>query len=356
LNSKLFVSGEGDNTLGYRNMPEGTTFVKHRDKIKVGHVELQVLHTPGHTPESISFLLTDIGGGSDIPMGLFTGDFVFVGDVGRPDLLEKAVHVEGSTELGAKQMFASIQSVKDLPDYIQIWPGHGAGSPCGKSLGAVPMSTLGYEKHNNWAFKQANEALFVEELTSNQPAPPHHFAQMKQINQFGHDHYTPYTVYPSLDRSRRAFDIRTKEAYHGGHAKGTVNIPFDKNFINQIGWYLNYEEEIDLIGDVADIEKARHVLQLIGYNLVAGYRKPQSDIVTESIHSADLTGDEENILDVRNNEEWNRGHLPQAVHIPHGKLAITDVPFDYDDKIYVHCKYGVRSSIAIGLLEEKGYT
>lgn len=356
LNSKLFVSGEGDNTLGYRNMPEGTTFVKHHDKIKVGNVELQVLHTPGHTPESISFLLTDIGGGSDIPMGLFTGDFVFVGDIGRPDLLEKAVQIEGSTELGAKQMFESIQFVKDLPDYLQIWPGHGAGSPCGKALGAVPMSTLGYEKQNNWAFKQENEALFIEELTSNQPEPPHHFAQMKNINQFGHNEYTPYGVYPSSDQSRRAFDIRTKEAYHGGHTKGTINIPFNKNFINQIGWYLNYEEEIDLIGDVADIEKARYTLQLIGYDLVAGYRKPQSQIVTESIHSADLAGDEENILDVRNDEEWNRGHLPQAVHIPHGKLAITDVPFNYDDKIYVHCQSGVRSSIAIGLLEEKGYT
>src|SRR5699024_137311 len=164
-----------------------------------------------------------------------------------------------------------------------------------------------------------------------------HFAQMKNINQFGHNEYTPYGVYPSSDQSRRAFDIRTKEAYHGGHTKGTINIPFNKNFINQIGWYLNYEEEIDLIGDVADIEKARYTLQLIGYDLVAGYRKPQSQIVTESIHSADLAGDEEKILDVRNNDEWNRGHLPQAVHIPHGKLSITYVQFNYYDKLFVHC-------------------
>ena len=85
-------------------------------------------------------------------MGLFSGDFIFVGDIGRPDLLEKAVKVEGSSEIGAKQMFKSIESIKDLPDYIQIWPGHGAGSPCGKSLGAIPTSTLGYEKQTNWAF------------------------------------------------------------------------------------------------------------------------------------------------------------------------------------------------------------
>ena len=113
-------------------------------------------------------------------MGLFSGDFIFVGDIGRPDLLEKAVKVEGSSEIGAKQMFKSIESIKDLPDYIQIWPGHGAGSPCGKSLGAIPTSTLGYEKQTNWAFSENNEATFIDKLISDQPAPPHHFAQMKK--------------------------------------------------------------------------------------------------------------------------------------------------------------------------------
>ena len=109
LNAHIHVSKEGDNSLGYKNMPDNTHFVGHDDIIKVGHIELKVLHTPGHTPESISFLLTDIGGGSSVPMGIFTGDFLFVGDIGRPDLLEKAVSVEGSTEIGAKAMFKSIQ-------------------------------------------------------------------------------------------------------------------------------------------------------------------------------------------------------------------------------------------------------
>ncbi len=355
LNANIYVSGEGDDQLSYKNMPEHTNFVKNQDIIQVGNIKLEVLHTPGHTPESISFLLTDEGGGSSVPMGLFSGDFIFVGDIGRPDLLEKSVQMEGTTEIGAKQMYQSIEGVKNLPDYIQIWPGHGAGSPCGKALGAIPMSTLGYEKINNWAFNVTDESKFVETLTSNQPAPPHHFAQMKKINQFGMNMYQPYDVFPSLDNARIAFDLRSKEAFHGGHTEGTINIPYNQNFINQIGWYLDYENSIDLIGDKSTVEQAAHTLQLIGFDNVAGYRLPKSEILTQSIHSVDMTGKEEYILDVRNEEEWNNGHLDQAVNIPHGKLLNENIPFNKEDKIYVHCQSGVRSSIAVGILENKGF-
>ncbi|MDW8555042.1 persulfide dioxygenase-sulfurtransferase CstB [Staphylococcus xylosus] len=355
LNANIYVSGEGDDQLSYKNMPEHTNFVKNQDIIQVGNIKLEVLHTPGHTLESISFLLTDEGGGSSVPMGLFSGDFIFVGDIGRPDLLEKSVQMEGTTEIGAKQMYQSIEGVKNLPDYIQIWPGHGAGSPCGKALGAIPMSTLGYEKINNWAFNVTDESKFVETLTSNQPAPPHHFAQMKKINQFGMNMYQPYDVFPSLDNARIAFDLRSKEAFHGGHTEGTINIPYNQNFINQIGWYLDYENSIDLIGDKSTVEQAAHTLQLIGFDNVAGYRLPKSEILTQSIHSVDMTGKEEYILDIRNEEEWNNGHLDQAVNIPHGKLLNENIPFNKEDKIYVHCQSGVRSSIAVGILENKGF-
>lgn len=355
LNAAIYVSGEGDDQLSYQNMPDQTHYVKHQNQIKVGHIKLEVLHTPGHTPESISFLLTDEGGGSQVPMGLFSGDFIFVGDIGRPDLLEKAVQMEGSTEVSAEQMYHSIETVKELSDSIQIWPGHGAGSPCGKSLGAVPMSTLGYEKMNNWAFNETNKVTFIETLTSNQPAPPHHFAQMKKINQFGMNLYHSYNVYPSLNKDNLAFDLRTKEAFHGGHTKGTINIPYNKNFINQIGWYLNYNQPIDLIGDKEILEEAVHTLQLIGFDYVSGYRLPQSLTMTSSINSSDITGKEQHILDVRTEEEWQNGHLSQAIHIPHGKLMIEDIPFNKEDKIYVHCQSGVRSSIAVGILEDKGF-
>lgn len=355
IHANIYVSGEGEDELSYKNMPQQTHFVKHQDTIYVGNIKLEVLHTPGHTPESISLLLTDEGGGSNIPMGLFSGDFIFVGDIGRPDLLEKAVQMKGSTEIGAKQMYQSINNIKNLPDYVQIWPGHGAGSPCGKALGSIPTSTLGYEKINNWAFNATDEATFIETLISHQPEPPHHFAQMKKINQFGTKLYQPYIVSPSLNHDRIAFDLRNKEAFHGGHKQGTINIPYNKNFINQIGWYLDYDKDIDLIGDKATVEHATNTLQLIGFDSVAGYRLPKSEIQTQSIYSADMTGEEEYVLDVRNDEEWNQSHLEQAVHISHGKLLNESIPFDKNDKIYVHCQSGVRSSIAVGILEYKGF-
>lgn len=355
LNTQIYVSGEGNGTLGYKNMPDNTTFVKDNDEIDVGNIKLKVIHTPGHTPESISFLLIDRGGSSSVPMGLFSGDFLFVGDIGRPDLLEKAVQVSGSTEVGAKQMYQSIQKITALPDYIQIWPGHGAGSPCGKSLGAVPISTLGYEKVNNWAFKAMDEATFIAELTTDQPDPPHHFAQMKKINQLGYKFFKPYIVYPAQDKSLQTFDVRTRSAYHGGHQLGVINIPFDKNFINQIGWYLDYEQPINIVGDHQIVQEIAYVLQLIGYDFVQGYLEPTDEVITQHVHSKDITGNEKNVLDVRNDSEWNQGHLNQAVHIPHGKLLETEVPFDTNEPLYVHCQSGVRSSIAIGLLEKKGF-
>lgn len=356
LNATIYVSGEGDESLGYRNMPVTTQFIKQGDEISVGHIKLKVLHTPGHTPESISFLLTDEGGGATVPMGLFSGDFLFVGDIGRPDLLEKAVQVHGSTEIGAKQMYQSIEMAKSLPDHIQIWPGHGAGSPCGKSLGAIPMSTLGYEKQTNWAFNQPDEATFIKQLTTDQPAPPHHFAQMKYINQHGFDLYKPYVVYPSTTEETLAFDLRDKEAFHGGHKAGTINIPYHQNFINQIGWYLDYEKDIQLIGDRETVQMATHTLQLIGYDRVSSYQLPKTETMTTSIESSEITGQEKNILDVRNNAEWQSGHYAQAVHIPHGQLLKAEIPFAKDEPLYVHCQSGVRSSIAIGILEHKGYT
>ena len=149
----------------------------------IGNIKFEVLHTPGHTPEHISLLLTDTVA-ADKPMGLFTGDFIFAGDIGRPDLLEKAAGILDSAELGARQMFDSLQRVRNLPDYLQLWPGHGAGSACGRDLGAVPSSTMGYEKLFNWAFSLEEDSL-VRELLQGQPEPPRYFAEMKRVNRVG---------------------------------------------------------------------------------------------------------------------------------------------------------------------------
>ncbi len=177
--AEMYLSAEGGKGWEYEFTHKG---VKDKDVIKLGNLLFEVLHTPGHTPESISLLLTDTPASME-PVMLFTGDFVFVGDVGRPDLLEKAAGVVGTADAGAVAMYKSIQKFNALSDFIQVWPGHGAGSACGKSLGSVPSTTVGYEKARNWAFQYSNnEKGFVKYLLTDQPEPPKYFAKMKSLN------------------------------------------------------------------------------------------------------------------------------------------------------------------------------
>ena len=181
----LLLSDEGGADWKYRFAKEdGATLVTGGDQFMVGNLRFDVLHTPGHTPEHITLLVTDTPA-TDQPMGAFTGDFIFVGDVGRPDLLEKAAKVEGTMVAGAKTLYASIERFKRLPDYLQLFPGHGAGSACGKALGAVPTTTLGYEKLANWGLTAADEAEFIQMVLAGQPEPPTYFAEMKRINKEG---------------------------------------------------------------------------------------------------------------------------------------------------------------------------
>ena len=151
--ARLYLSGAGPAAWQYAYAAEaGATLLRDGDAFTVGTLRLEVLHTPGHTPEHLSFLLTDTGSAAT-PMGIFTGDFVFVGDVGRPDLVEKAAGQAGTTEGAARQLYQSLQRFRALPEYLQVWPGHGAGSACGKALGAVPQSTVGYELRTNWTLE-----------------------------------------------------------------------------------------------------------------------------------------------------------------------------------------------------------
>ena len=189
----LLISGEGgaDGTPGWLDQHSSGSSYNHRwvldgETFSIGNIEFKVVHTPGHTPEHISFLVTDHGGGADSPMAILSGDFLFVGDLGRPDLLESAAGQVGSMEPSAKKLFQSIQLIDDLADHLQVWPGHGAGSACGKALGAVPTSTIGYERRFNGALSlSGDEGRFVEEILSGQPEPPLYFANMKRLNRDG---------------------------------------------------------------------------------------------------------------------------------------------------------------------------
>ena len=356
LGAKAYVSGLGGEDWQYKDV-EAERLVEG-DVIKVGNVKLEVLHTPGHTPESISFLLTD--NQSDIPMGLFTGDFIFVGDVGRPDLLETAAGVKDSTAIGAKQMYQSLKKMADLPDYIQIWPGHGAGSACGKSLGAVPVTTLGYERVNSWAFQYEDEESFIQALTSEQPEPPYYFKEMKRINRDGVRPYSAEPVMPVAELTAPIIlDLRPKEVFAENGSKG-INVPYNKKFLSFAGWYLNYEEPLQLIGNFEVVQQAADELKLIGFDTVTGYL-PGNKVNGpgyEQIESADFKRKDKegiNILDVRTQKEWDDSHFEGAKHLHFGKLLAEDIPFSQDDRIYVHCQSGVRSAIAMSILERLGY-
>ncbi|MFW5828578.1 MAG: MBL fold metallo-hydrolase, partial [Alkalispirochaeta sp.] len=158
--ARLLLSDEGGPDWLYEFEHEG---LHDGDRIMMGKVAIDVVHTPGHTPEHITFVVTDTAAG-EAPTLALTGDFVFVGDVGRPDLLEQAAGISGTQETGARQLYRSLQHIRELPEYLAIWPGHGAGSACGKSLGAVPSTTLGYEGATSWAFRAPDERSFVGQI------------------------------------------------------------------------------------------------------------------------------------------------------------------------------------------------
>ncbi len=179
----ILLSAEGGPDWSYDFISEARPLA-HGDRITIGNVTLDVVHTPGHTPEHLTFLVTD-GAVANLPIAAVTGDFIFVGDVGRPDLLEKAVHVKGTMEAGARTLYRSLQAFNRHEEWLQIWPGHGAGSSCGKGISAVPHSTLGYERRFNWAFRTADEASFVSHVLEGQPDPPTYFAAMKRVNKAG---------------------------------------------------------------------------------------------------------------------------------------------------------------------------
>ena len=337
--AQLYLSRYGGADWSYR-FPEqvAVRLVGEGDTLQVGNIRVQVLHTPGHTPEHISFLITDTKA-ADRPIGIFTGDFVFVGDVGRPDLLEKAAGVAGSMEAGARDLYRSMQRFRELPDYLQVWPGHGAGSACGKALGAVPQSTVGYEKLFNPAFAAESEADFVDFILAGQPEPPKYFAMMKQLNRDGPAllkdaplRWLSAAQLEELKADVTLIDTRPASVFIKGHVPGAVNIPYNKSFITWAGWLAPYDRELLLIVDAqTSAEQIARDLALIGLDKVRGFvpsaelagrghLQSTKTITTEQIDSM-LDKPDVLVLDVRGRSEYEAGHMPGARNIPLGYLA-----------------------------------
>ena len=369
--AKVLLSGEGGADWQYDFEHESLT---DDDSFKVGNLRFDVIHTPGHTPEHICFVLTDLPS-SEEPVMLFTGDFLFVGDVGRPDLLEEAAGVEGAREVGAHQMYESVHKLDFLPDYVQVWPGHGAGSACGKALGAVPSTTLGYERRVNWAYRTTDEAEFVAELLDGQPEPPKYFGTMKIWNREGPkvlqslprpNRLDPASFKRTIDRGAQVVDARDKFAYAGGHLRGSYNIPDSSDFSTWAGWLLDFERDVVLIAPDHRVDDLVARLVRIGCDRVIGYlpdieRLSDTGVELETVRQRtvgdvhdDVASGTVSVLDVRSASEYGDGHIDGAVNIHAGRLPDHLAEIPRDREVVVHCETGFRSSIASSVLLAHG--
>ncbi|MEZ4423404.1 MAG: rhodanese-like domain-containing protein [Gemmatimonadota bacterium] len=353
-------------------------WLRHGDAFHVGHIRLEAVHTPGHTPEHLSFLVTDEGGGASEPMGIASGDFVFVGDLGRPDLLETAAGVAGAMEPSARRLFASATRFLELPDWLQVWPGHGAGSACGKALGAVPESTVGYERRFSAALDvvQRSEQEFVDYILSGQPEPPVYFAEMKRLNRDGPPLLGALPEPGRLDAAglRAAVadpgtvvvDTRAdRAAWMRGHLAGSLYAPLDKTFPTIVGSYVTLEQKVVLIVDEERVQEAVLDLVRIGYDHVPGWADPSlladaTDLVsTDVIDMAELERRRHRAgaltLDVRRLDEYEAGHVPGALNIAHTRLRLREGEVPKDREVLVYCRTGARAAPATALLERDGY-
>ncbi len=389
--TKVYLSDEGDADWKYSwihqpaesGKPYDYQLLRDGDVFAVGNIDIKAVHTPGHTPEHLSFLVTDRGSGAEKPMGIATGDFVFVGDLGRPDLLEQAAGMHGVQEPSARRLYSSLPRFTELQDYLQVWPGHGAGSACGKALGAVPMTTVGYERLYNASLgaAESGEQAFVDAILSGQPEPQMYFARMKRDNKAG------VPVLGRLPRPVRlsateleqkvedgvlVIDTRANRAgYMANHIPGSLYAALNKAMSTYVGSLVEDETQpIILIAEEGGVEQAVRDLVRIGYDNIQAYATPatlerffaQGGPVEEVTHLSfeDVEAQRHDpnvaIIDVRYASEYNAAHVPGAVNASYTRLpAYVKDRIPQGKTLIVHCQTGARSAPAASYLAAQGY-
>ncbi len=384
LGARVYLSDLGDPDWKYAWASDPTydvSLLKDGDTFRIGKIELRVMHTPGHTPEHIAFMVTDFGGGADEAMGMLSGDFVFVADLGRPDLLESAAGYRGMMEPSARTLYHSVQGFLELPDYLQVWPGHGAGSACGKALGAVPETTVGYERRFNAAIAAAGrgEDAFVLSILEGQPEPPLYFARMKRDNKEGprilgglpHPRgLSPAELIELADRADVAVvDTRTdRSAFMAGHLPSSLYAPMDRTFNTIVGSFVEAGVPIYLIIDDNKVEEAVRDLVRIGLDDVVGYATPETlaevalSLPLATIEVIDFERALEisrqpatHLLDVRRMSEFRAGHLSGARCIAHTRLVARADEVELGARQLVYCRTGSRAAAASALLRRLGH-
>ncbi|MGM9471497.1 MBL fold metallo-hydrolase [Pseudarthrobacter sp. YS3] len=368
----IYVSGEGGPDWQYGFDGER---LFDGDRITLGNITIQAVHTPGHTPEHLSFLVTD-GAFSDQPGYLLSGDFVFSGDLGRPDLLDEAAGGIDTRFAGAKQLFASLRDkFLTLPDYVQVHPAHGAGSACGKALGAIPSSTVGYERLYAWwgPYLAGNdEQGFIDELLEGQPDAHAYFGRMKRENREGPAVLGGRAPLKELDNADVArelaedkvtfIDTRSNSQVHQGTVTGSLNVPAGKSVASYGAWVVNPETENPLVLLAADQEQAQdmwdHLIR-VGIDNVAGFVTNLDGLPLSTpklIQPADLADfDAAMVLDVRNRTEHAAGHIPGSHQLSGGRVMWHLDELPTEGTIVTYCQSGVRNSVAASALRRAGY-
>ncbi len=376
VGARVLVSAEGGAdwqskwVSGYNHqlLHDGDTF-------NLGAISIRAIHTPGHTPEHMSYLVQDGATGRAVPIGLISGDFVFVGDIGRPDLLETAAGIQGVSQPSARDLFASLQKFTKLPAHLQVWPAHGAGSACGKALGAVPQTTVGYELAVSPIMQLlGNERAFIDDILAGQPEPPLYFARMKQLNRDG------VPVLGALPKPEVINDIRSHAsdwerpgtvvidtrpwaAFRDGHLPGALYAPLGKMFAMVVGSYAKPQEKIVLVCEPASSEAIIRDLVRIGYDSIIAVVPPAamgSATKTEStpevsVQSAAGEVGKTFILDVRGSSEHALGCVEGSCNLPYTRLMTGLDRIPRGGKVLVHCALGGRSAAATAMLRRLGY-
>jgi hydroxyacylglutathione hydrolase len=382
----VYASKEGGPDWQYEWLIHGHyshRLLGHGDQFAVGFIEVRAVHTPGHTPEHLSYLVRDAGSGAEDFIGLASGDFVFVGDVGRPDLLERAAGIVGVMEPSARAQFMSIQrEFRPLPEFLQVWPAHGAGSACGKSLGDVPTSTVGYELRTNRSIQAAavDDRTFIDFILSGQPDPPLYFARMKRDNRRGPELLSAPPSPSPLAASDLAgienrtdiavLDTRSRDAFFEGHLAGSLLTELDYQFCSIAGCYVPEGMPIYLVIDETRLDEAVRALVRVGLDRIVRYVTPETlgeyernggtlrrtTTIDMGTLEADRVAGRAHMLDVRGQAEFEAGHVPDAVHVPHTRIGASADTLPRDKPLVVYCRSGARAAAAVAMLERLGFT
>ena len=352
--------------------------LKHEDVIELGNIRLKVLHTPGHTPESITLLVSDTTRAEE-PWLALTGDTLFVGDMGRPDL----VGLEAARGLADHMYDTLTQKILPLNDSLMIYPGHGAGSLCGKSIGSMKSTTLGFERKYNPALSPREREEFVEYAVSGLPEQPGNHTRIKAVNRKGPQplgvvEQRPITIRESIPHFQRGtglLDTRSKEAYVQAHIPGSVHLEADAQLSNRIGFVFPPDVPVILLlSDPSEYEQVVYSLARVGYDNVVGYLSEGLDVWEKMglpLTAGDIkdleprelhqllqsctNGDCPVVVDVREPWEYRQGHVPGAILIPLGQLSARLIELNPEHPVAVICASGNRSQSAAALLGQKGF-